>query len=1090
MPGFKCFDIIRPFTKQRGRNSGGIAVFVQDYMFDYADITQLKSSSNNILWLLVSSKVSNFHNLLLGFVYMSPEHSSVHSNELLFDTIENELATFKNDYPDHSTFILGDFNAYTSTNPDYIVLDDSFDILNDTLYNQDIAPPPRANSDGKDVNNYGQKLLQLCISTGLRICNGRFGSDNGHGYCTCYTDGSPSLIDYILSDMSISNCFTDFTVTDRIESIHMPVSIELSFNASSNSNDTVPNHEDNTGNEYIKLKWDETKRHHFVEQMSAGLELMYDTFIDALTRNDVSSAIQNLTDCFVEAGTTMVTGLRRNRIHNTNIDSYHQPWFNHTCRNLRANVLRKLREFRLTRSDNALQDYKSIKREYRETCRASKLRHEADERAKLIAAANCKNPKFFWNHLKSHSGLKGVKIKMGEWYGYFHGLFNPNSDADFEDMTNGDFVTDDILDAHITDTEVSQAISRLKLGKAAGIDGITAEFVKAAPDRLTHVLCLLYNNLYDNGSFPENWSTSIISPILKKGNINDPSNYRGISLLPILSKIFTDILNRRFERWCNAHSVLGEEQGGFRSGYSTIDNIFSLSTLINKYLQKPHGRFYALFVDFEKAFDRINRQALFNKLCSSNVSSKFLIMIKSIYQDVKARVKSPCGITDSFDCPYGVRQGCTLSPLLFSLFINDLNDYVSEGCHGITLNLRRLFTLLYADDLVLFAETRIELQRMINRLKSYCDCWNLKINLQKTKVVVFRNGGYLRSYEKWFYGEDAIEVATYYKYLGIVFSSRFSWYMCQKTLAEQATKAIFSLKSSLCKYGQLPVSLLFKIFDTKIQPILCYGSEVWFSYVAKDVDIVHSKFCKYVLQLNWATPNMFVIGELGRHQLYCNRALKAIKYWFRILDMNGNRLPAICYKVQYQWAENNTVCWAYHIRRLLYSCGFGHVWINQGVGNIDIFCKQLSLRLRDIDVQNWHDSLAASDRLTFYNSIKSSLVRESYIDQIDNSYYRSLIIKFRGGLLALSYNTGFFTKTPIDERLCPLCGLCIEDEFHLLLICRHYDTIRRQLLPSFLVINATREKFVSVLSNCSLPLYIQIARYLHLALKIRNQIAN
>lgn len=85
-----------------------------------------------------------------------------------------------------------------------------------------------------------------------------------------------------------------------------------------------------------------------------------------------------------------------------------------------------------------------------------------------------------------------------------------------------------------------------------------------------------------------------------------------------------------------------------------------------------------------------------------------------------------------------------MSPLLFSLFINDLNDYISEGSQGVQIELKRLLILLHADDLVLYVDTRIELQRLINKLNQYCDSLNHKINLQKTKIIVFRNGGYLR----------------------------------------------------------------------------------------------------------------------------------------------------------------------------------------------------------------------------------------------------------------------------------------------------------------------------------------------------------
>ena len=166
----------------------------------------------------------------------------------------------------------------------------------------------------------------------------------------------------------------------------------------------------------------------------------------------------------------------------------------------------------------------------------------------------------------------------------------------------------------------------------------------------------------------------------------------------------------------------------------------------------------------------------------------------------------------------------------------------------------------------------------------------MKVNTDKTKIIVFRNGGYLRSYEKWSYNKQHIEVVTFFKYIGLVFSSRHSWYMCQKTLAEQASKAIFSLKSSLVNYTQISTDILFKIFDTKIQPILTYGAEIWFPHTANDIEVVHTKFCKYVLKLPWQASNNFVRGVLGRFPLHCYYLLKPVRYWLRLLEMPKTRM--------------------------------------------------------------------------------------------------------------------------------------------------------------------------------------------------------
>ena len=109
----------------------------------------------------------------------------------------------------------------------------------------------------------------------------------------------------------------------------------------------------------------------------------------------------------------------------------------------------------------------------------------------------------------------------------------------------------------------------------------------------------------------------------RRGNTNDPNNYSGVSLLTEISKIFTCILNKRLKTWSETNNIIGEEQAGFREQHTTIDQLFCLHTIINKYLRHEGWRFYALFVDFEKAFDRVNRAARLQKLLSQNVSSKW-----------------------------------------------------------------------------------------------------------------------------------------------------------------------------------------------------------------------------------------------------------------------------------------------------------------------------------------------------------------------------------------------------------------------------------------------------------------------------------
>ena len=465
-------------------------------------------------------------------------------------------------------------------------------------------------------------------------------------------------------------------------------------------------------------------------------------------------------------------------------------------------------------------------------------------------------------------------------------------------------------------------------------------------------------------------------------------------------------------------------------------------------------------------------------------------MLESIYSSVLSCVKTQSGLTSFFNCPTGVKQGCIISPLLFCLFINDLQSFVSVNSHGIDLDLCTLYILLFADDLVMFADTKIELQRLINRLKEYCDRFKLKINIAKTNIIVFRNGGYLREYENWFYDNIPLRVVSYYKYLGLVISSRLSWYVCQKTLAEQASKALFSIKSKLSQFGSLSSNLLFKIFDTKILPILTYGAEIWFGHESKDIEQVHHYYCKYVLKVSKHTPNIFVRGELGRYTLYNARYMKFVKYWLRILHMSNYRLPKICYKLQCKWLDANprTKCWASDIRDILLANGFGYAWYDQGVGNEKDFLRMFEQKLKDIDINVWFSEVADMSRLRTYRILKDRFCYETYLNDNLITLYKQMLVKFRGGLLELRANTGRFESIPFNERICQVCNSDIETEFHFLLICPYFDHLRQEFIPSYFYMHPSEVKFKILMNKDDTDLKTKICQYLILALKLRDEL--
>ena len=165
----------------------------------------------------------------------------------------------------------------------------------------------------------------------------------------------------------------------------------------------------------------------------------------------------------------------------------------------------------------------------------------------------------------------------------------------------------------------------------------------------------------------------------------------------------------------------------------------------------------------------------------------------------------------------------------------------------------------------------------------------MKVNTNKTKVIVFRRGGIVRSDEKFYFGCDQLETVTYYKYLGVNFSPFLSWSQTHKTLVSQAEKTVALLKRMFIASDMKNVEHMFILFDRMVTPILSYGAEIWGTCKVE---------YKYILGVNSKTSNSAVLGECGRQPLVCAYMVKCVNYWIKLTNMSLERYPKIyitCY---------------------------------------------------------------------------------------------------------------------------------------------------------------------------------------------------
>ena len=288
------------------------------------------------------------------------------------------------------------------------------------------------------------------------------------------------------------------------------------------------------------------------------------------------------------------------------------------------------------------------------------------------------NPKQYWDIINKSSNKQNANacpVPLEDFFNHFMNLNQTNNnDQDSFDPRQINHSINMFINEDISLAEVLTARNKLKNKKACGIDNIINEFIKNCPDNVLALFCKLFNLVLNTGLIPSEWNVGFIIPLYKnKGMANDPNNYRGITLLCSIGKLFTSIINTRLTDFINNIGLLGEDQAGFRAGYSTTDHIFTLSCIIDIYLQNKK-RVYCAFVDYKKAFDLVNRSALWSKLIGNGINGKVINVIFNLYKNAKSCVKVNNNIIPLFNCNMGVRQGENLSPLLFAIFLNDLES--------------------------------------------------------------------------------------------------------------------------------------------------------------------------------------------------------------------------------------------------------------------------------------------------------------------------------------------------------------------------------------------------------------------------------
>jgi len=1065
-----------------GRHSGGVICLIRSSLVKYVRQNTNNANGNFLSFIIDKQLFDCLTDVLFVCAYVPPENSryyTVYSIDNGINLLEDYLVDCMFSCGEMPILLCGDLNGRTSDSfPEFYDESVLFDCTQKSA-NEDVA----RHSEDKVLNTYGKCLLNLCSSFGLCILNGVCNGDL-QGRYTFISEFGNSVNDYFILSHDLFHCISSachLSVAEHIQSQHMPLEFTLSVRTHAEINNTEQNRKETLH----KFVWNSDCGQQFTDALKA--ESCKEKLIQALNLLDtnVDEAIETFNGAIKECASCM----SRNVVLQNGPRKF--EWYDYECVVSRRHVRQLLRKFRKSSDQVDRNAYCKARREYKNLLYKKKKLFNDNVYNELLSAVH--DQKQFWQKMKKLSSKKSQQqnnISVDEWYQHFRNVLDKdeNSNDDGDDDDNDDDAYDDeyveMLDRPISKEEVLIAIRRLKAGKSAGPDYLIAEFFKAAADDIVDFLVKLFNTLFDKGIYPTSWSESIILPLFKKGDVNDTNNYRGISLCAIGSKLYGTIINTRMKEWIELHNLTGECQAGFKQDYSTIDHIFTLLAAVQKQFLK-NRKLYVAFIDFEKAFDSISRKLLWPVLIKNGIKGKLYNCVKSMYNDVKAKIRCGAKFTDFVYCTFGVKQGDVCSPILFSLFINELAlEIMNNGRHGLTLNpdILELFILLFADDLVLLSETVVGLQTQLNSLYSASVRLHLKVNMNKSNIVVFRKGGHLAARERWFFGGQKMDVVNAYKYLGIYFSTKLSFNFACQDLVSRAKRAVFCILSNLYKFNKMSMPIFIKLFDSQVQPIVQYGAEVWGFMQGSTVEKVHLFAMKRFLGVDRRTPNDLIYGEFGRYPIYLNSYIRCIRYWLKLTRMSESRLPFKAYKMLYILDSKGKNTWATNIRLCLCQYGFQYVWENQGVACIRSFLSCFKQRIIDCRWQDWNSHLQNSERFEMYRTFKTSHFSESYLLLNFDRHIMNALVKFRLGISTIAEHSQRYSKRK-EIVYCRLCRSAVEDEVHFVLCCPMLDQLRHELIPAKFFREPCKFKLSLLLSVQSENTLFKLALFLYKSLK-------
>ena len=540
-------------------------------------------------------------------------------------------------------------------------------------------------------------------------------------------------------------------------------------------------------------------------------------------------------------------------------------------------------------------------------------------------------------------------------------------------------------------------------------------------------------------------ATKVKVSLMHKGGRKDKleiKNYRPIAVANSILNILCGIIKSKLSKIIETKEILSEEQNGFRKDRRGTDNIYSIKAIQEKY-RKENKELYCAFLDIEKAYDTVDRNILYEILKRIGLGKKTINIIKSLYRNTQMNFNWKGIEIENVKSDRGLRQGCTLSPLLFALYIEELTRRIKNTKGGIDINKDKLKILLFADDIILLAENKEELQNLLNEIHKYSTETNMKFSPEKSKYMIINEKETDKTNEEITLGQIPMEKVKEYKYLGLLIGSNNL--DKEKNNLRAKAEANFQQIKTKMHMRVNTYEITRTLWKGVAVPNILYGTEI-LDLGRKEnqhLETVQNKMARLGLKANKYAGTETLRGEMGWSS-FEERVDKAkIKYKWRLENMNDKRWA----KKIYNWTENkgktqndyNKKLRKYDIK-ILGTRERKKVLIeNKEITKQNKINKEIDKRVKERGLKEWKKGMEKKKSLLYY----ANKERPNWEPIYNGTWESSLLFKARSNSLEVKERENRWKNT--DER-CNNCNIDTKEDLrHLLIECPKYEKEREKL---------------------------------------------